>query len=46
VVAIDLDADDPAKLELLEKLAAEHLRQTPFKRTGLADRSLLVYRPA
>jgi len=46
VVGIDIDADDPAKLTLLETLAAEHLGATPFKRTGRPDRSLLLYRPA
>jgi hypothetical protein len=46
VVGIDIDADDPANLTVLETLAAEHLGMTPFNRTGRPGRSLLVYRPA
>jgi hypothetical protein len=46
VVRIDIDADDPANLTVLETLAAEHLGPTPFKRTGRSGRSLLLYRPA
>jgi Bifunctional DNA primase/polymerase, N-terminal len=45
VVAIDIDADDPAKLANLEALATKHLGPTPFKRIGRSGRSLLLYRP-
>ena len=46
VVAIDIDADDPDKVELLERLAVERLGPTPFQRVGRAPRTLLLYRPA
>ena len=46
VVAIDLDADDPAKAAQLEALADKHLGSTSFQRVGRAPRTLLLYRPA
>ena len=46
VVAIDIDADDPATVAQFEGLAAKHLGPTPFQRVGRAPRTLLLYRPA
>jgi Bifunctional DNA primase/polymerase, N-terminal len=42
VVAIDIDAEDPAVAEQLAALAPA----TPFQRVGRAPRILLLYRPA
>jgi AcrR family transcriptional regulator len=45
VVAIDIDADEPAKVEQLRALADQYLGPTPFQRNGRAPRTLLLYRP-
>jgi hypothetical protein len=45
VVAVDIDADDPAESERLKLLAAECLGPTPFERIGRHPRTLLLYRP-
>jgi Bifunctional DNA primase/polymerase, N-terminal len=45
VVAIDIDADEPAKVEQFKALADQYLGPTPFQRTGRAPRTLLLYRP-
>ena len=46
VVAIDIDADDPAEAERLKGLAAEHLGPTAFPRIGRHPRALLLYKSA
>jgi Bifunctional DNA primase/polymerase, N-terminal len=45
VVAIDIDAEDPAEVERLKILAAECLGATSFERIGRYPRTLLLYRP-
>jgi hypothetical protein len=45
VVAIDIDAEDPAEAERLKVLVAEYLGPTPFQRIGRYPRTLLLYRP-
>jgi AraC-like DNA-binding protein len=44
VVAIDIDADEPAKVEQIRALADQYLGPTLFQRIGRAPRTLLLYR--
>jgi hypothetical protein len=44
-IDIDIDADEPAKVEQLRALADQYLGPTPFQRIGRAPRTLLLYRP-
>jgi hypothetical protein len=46
VIGIDIDADDPIRVEQVEALASEHLGPTRFQRVGRAPRTLLLYRPS
>ncbi|MGO9593146.1 MAG: bifunctional DNA primase/polymerase [Steroidobacteraceae bacterium] len=46
VVAIDVDADDPAEVVKIEALLASIAGVTPFQRVGRAPRTLHLYRPA
>jgi hypothetical protein len=46
VVAIDIDADDPAEVAKIEALLQSITGGTPFQRVGRAPRTLHLYRPA
>jgi hypothetical protein len=45
VIAIDIDADDPAEAERLKGLAVQYLGPTSFQRIGRYPWTLLLYRP-
>jgi Bifunctional DNA primase/polymerase, N-terminal len=45
VVAIDIDANDPAQVEKIETMLERTAGATPFQRVGRAPRTLHLYRP-